>query len=88
MFFCLFLVGAFLWGTFNLFGVIRLAREKVEINAFLRENLPEKQIEELITKPDKLKKLETEAFRNARKYSLANLQDYFEKNVLTWLKNN
>lgn len=48
----------------------------------------EKQIEELITKPEKLKKLETEAFRNARKFSLANLQDYFEKNVLTWLKNN
>jgi cell division transport system permease protein len=47
MFFSLFLFGAFLWGTFNLFGVIRLAREKVEINAFLRENLPEKQIEEL-----------------------------------------
>ena len=48
----------------------------------------EKQIEELIIKPDKLKKLETEAFRNARKYSLTNLQEYFEKNVLTWLKNN
>ena len=50
MFFSLFLFGAFLWGTFNLFGVIRLAREKVEINAFLRENLPEKQIEELSDK--------------------------------------
>ncbi len=50
MFFSLFLLGAFLWGTFNLFGVIRLAREKVEINAFLRENLPEKQIEELSEK--------------------------------------
>jgi len=50
MFFSLFLLGAFLWGTFNLFGIIRLAREKVEINAFLRENLPEKQIEELSEK--------------------------------------
>jgi len=50
MFFSLFLFGAFLWGTFNLFGVIRLSREKVEINAFLRENLPEKQIEELSDK--------------------------------------
>jgi cell division transport system permease protein len=50
MFFSLFMFGAFLWGTFNLFGVIRLAREKVEINAFLRENLPEKQIEELSDK--------------------------------------
>lgn len=50
MFFSLFLFGAFLWGTFNLFGIIRLAREKVEINAFLRENLPEKQIEELSDK--------------------------------------
>ena len=50
MFFSLFLFGAFLWGTFNLFGVIKLAREKVEINAFLRENLPEKQIEELSDK--------------------------------------
>ncbi len=50
MFFSLFLLGAFLWGTFNLFGVIRLAREKVEINAFLRENLPEKQVEELSEK--------------------------------------
>jgi cell division transport system permease protein len=50
MFFSLFLLGAFLWGTFNLFGVIRLAREKVEINAFLRENLPEKQVEELSDK--------------------------------------
>jgi len=48
----------------------------------------EKQIEELITNPDKLKKLETEAFRNARKFSLLKLQDYFEKNVLTWLNNN
>ncbi len=47
MFFSLFLLGAFLWGTFNLFGIINLAREKVEINAFLRENLPEKQVEEL-----------------------------------------
>jgi cell division transport system permease protein len=50
MFFSLFLLGAFLWGTFNLFGVIRLAREKVEIDAFLRENLPEKQVEELSEK--------------------------------------
>jgi cell division transport system permease protein len=50
MFFSLFLLGSFLWGTFNLFGVIRLAREKVEINAFLRENLPEKQVEELSEK--------------------------------------
>jgi cell division transport system permease protein len=50
MFFSLFLHGAFLWGTFNLFGVISLAREKVEINAFLRENLPQKQVEELSEK--------------------------------------
>ncbi len=50
MFFSLFLLGAFLWGTFNLFGIINLAREKVEINAFLRENLPEKQVEELAGK--------------------------------------
>jgi cell division transport system permease protein len=50
MFFSLFLLGAFLWGTFNLFGVISLAREKVEINAFLRENLPPKQIEDLTEK--------------------------------------
>jgi cell division transport system permease protein len=50
MFFSLFLLGAFLWGTFNLFGVISLAREKVEINAFLRENLPQKQVEELSEK--------------------------------------
>ncbi|MEO0293663.1 MAG: permease-like cell division protein FtsX [candidate division WOR-3 bacterium] len=50
MFFSLFLLGIFLWGTFNLFGVIRLAREKVEINAFLIEELSEKQIEELAQK--------------------------------------
>jgi cell division transport system permease protein len=50
MFFSLFLLGAFLWGTFNLFGVISLAREKVEINAFLRESLPQKQVEELSEK--------------------------------------
>ena len=48
----------------------------------------EKQIEELITNPVKLKKLEKEAFGNARKYSLLKLQDYFEKNVLTWLNKN
>ncbi|MCK4422067.1 ABC transporter permease [candidate division WOR-3 bacterium] len=39
MFFSLFLFGLFLVGTFNLFCVIRIAKEKVEINAFLKSEL-------------------------------------------------
>jgi len=47
MFFSFFLFGLFLVGTFNLFGIIRVAREKVELNAFLREELTEEKREEL-----------------------------------------
>ncbi len=41
-------------------------------------------ITELITNPEKLVKLKKEAYINAEKFSLKNLQDYFEKNVLHW----
>lgn len=47
MFFSLFLFGIFMVGTFNLFGVIRMAREKVEINAFLKGELEGDEIEVL-----------------------------------------
>ncbi|MBA7626665.1 Cell division protein FtsX [subsurface metagenome] len=50
MFFSLFLFGLFLVGTFNLFGIIKVAREKVEINAFLREALQDGARDELIRK--------------------------------------
>ena len=41
-------------------------------------------ITELITRPEKLEKLKKEAYINAEKFSLKNLQDYFEQNVLHW----
>ncbi|MEA1912586.1 MAG: permease-like cell division protein FtsX [candidate division WOR-3 bacterium] len=47
MFFSLFLFGIFLIGTFNIFGVIRMARGKVEINAFLKEDIALDNREEL-----------------------------------------
>jgi len=50
MFFSLFLFGLFLVGTFNLFGIIRVAREKVEINAFLKEDLSPDERNELANK--------------------------------------
>jgi len=45
-------------------------------------------IKELISKPKKLQQLKKEAFTNSQKFSLENLQDYFEKNVLRWLEKN
>jgi len=42
-------------------------------------------IEELISNPEKLQELKREALANSKKFSLKNLQDYFEKNILTWL---
>jgi len=50
MFFSLFLFGLFLVGTFNLFGVIQAAREKVEINAFLGRELTDEEREKLSSK--------------------------------------
>ncbi|RKZ21191.1 hypothetical protein DRQ16_03920 [bacterium] len=47
IFFSLFLLGLFLLATFNLFGVIRYAQEKVEITAFLEDDLPREKIEEI-----------------------------------------
>ncbi len=40
---------------------------------------------ELMSNPKKLRDLKREALVNSQKFSLKNLQDYFEKNVLTWL---
>jgi hypothetical protein len=42
-------------------------------------------IEKLISNPEKLQELKMEALTNSQKFSLRNLQDYFEKNILTWL---
>jgi len=42
-------------------------------------------IEKLISNPEKLQELKREALTNSQKFSLKNLQDYFEKNILTWL---
>ena len=42
-------------------------------------------IEELISNPEKLQELKREALANSKKFSLKNLQDYFEKKILTWL---
>jgi glycosyltransferase involved in cell wall biosynthesis len=47
----------------------------------------EKIIKELISKPKKLQQLKKEAFTNSQKFSLKNLQDYFEREILTWAKN-
>jgi len=44
-------------------------------------------IKELISKPKKLQQLKKEAFINSQKFSLKNLQDYFEREILTWAKN-
>jgi len=40
---------------------------------------------ELMSSSKKLQDLKKEALTNSQKFSLKNLQDYFEKNVLTWL---
>ncbi len=50
IFFSLFLFGLFLVGTFNIFGIIKVAREKVELNAFLKEDLSDKLVDELSSK--------------------------------------
>ena len=39
----------------------------------------------LMSNPEKLQELKREALTNSQKFSLKNLQDYFEKNILTWL---
>ena len=38
----------------------------------------------LLTSPEKIKQLKQEAIINSQKFSLKNLQDYFEQNVLHW----
>ena len=47
------------------------------------------ELEQIMTKlmsnPEKLQELKGEALANSQKFSLKNLQDYFEKNILTWL---
>jgi hypothetical protein len=45
----------------------------------------EKIVTELIPDSVKLQELKKEAMINSQKFSLKNLQDYFEKNILTWL---
>ena len=45
-------------------------------------------IDELILNSEKLKILKGEALKNAQKFSLENLQDYFEKYILGWLQKN
>ncbi len=45
----------------------------------------EKIVTELISDSVKLQELKKEAMTNSQKFSLKNLQDYFEKNILTWL---
>lgn len=45
----------------------------------------EKIVTELISDSVKLQKLEKEAIINSQKFSLKNLQGYFEKTILTWL---
>lgn len=42
-------------------------------------------ITELISNSEKLQELKKEALTNSQRFSLKNLQDYFEKNILTWL---
>jgi len=47
------------------------------------------ELEQIMTKlmsnPKKLQELKREALANSQKFSLKNLQNYFEKNILTWL---
>jgi len=47
----------------------------------------EKHLTNLISNKDELNNMNKEALNNAEKFSLRNQQDYFEKNILTWLKN-
>ena len=46
----------------------------------------EQILEDIIQNPAKLKELKVKALENSRSYSLKNLQNYFEKEVLGWLK--
>ena len=48
----------------------------------------EQMITKLISNPEKLQELKKEALTNSQKFSLKNLQNYFEKNILTWLGEN
>jgi len=47
------------------------------------------ELENIITKlmsnPEKLQELKREALTNSQKFSLKNIQDYFKKDILTWL---
>ncbi len=43
-------------------------------------------ITDIISNPERLAQLKEKAIENSQKFSLKNLQDYFEKNVLKWLK--
>lgn len=45
----------------------------------------EQIVTELMSNPEKLHELKRGALTNSQKFSLKNLQDYFEKNILTWL---
>jgi len=45
-------------------------------------------MEKLMSNPEKLQELKREALTNSQKFSLKNLQDYFEKNILKWLGEN
>jgi glycosyltransferase involved in cell wall biosynthesis len=67
---------------FNMINELKSSTKK-----YKNEKELEKQITYLIINPDELKKMKIEALNNAEKFSLKNQQDYFEKNILTWLKN-
>ncbi len=54
IFFSLLLFSIFLVITFNLFGIVRYAQSKVEINAFLRDDIPQ---DSLISLEEKIKKI-------------------------------
>ena len=42
-------------------------------------------IAKLMSNPEKLQELKMNALTNSQKFSLKNLQDYFKKEILTWL---
>lgn len=54
MFFSLLLLGVFLIVTFNLFGVIKIAQSKVEIDAFLVDDIDSTAVKELKGKIEKI----------------------------------
>jgi len=54
IFFSLLIFGLFLVGTFNLFGIIRIAESKVEIDAYLSDDISLKEVNSLKSKISKI----------------------------------